>query len=265
MDISEILGGANAPVEPASTVETPAPEIQEPTPATTAETPATPRDERGRFTRSEAPATADVTPPAPNPEERQPHMVPVSAMLEERRKRQELEARLQAAQQPPPVLEIKDEDYWQTPVDATRKVVKHETAMLESQIREIKYQLAEDFTRQAHSDFDQVKQEFVEKVVNRDPWAIAVAQQLDMQSNPAKFMYDSVKKFSVVDKVGDLNAFEARIRAEERAKVLIEVQSKKAPAPEIPRSLNSEPSEPTPSTPEGFEPTPLSNIVKFNF
>lgn len=261
MDISEVLGGVDAPVEPASTVETPAPETPPAAePATTAETLVQPRDERGRFA---SPTPEPVTPPTPQPEERQPHMVPVSAMLEERRKRQDLEARLQAAQAPQ--IEVKDEDYWTQPLDATRKVVQSETAALQAQIVDVKYSIAEDFARQMHADYDSVKQVFVEKVVANDPWALAVAQQLDGQRNPAKFMYDAVKKLTVIDQVGDLSSFESRIRAEERAKVLAEITSQRKPPPEVPRSLNSEQSAPTPSTPEAFEPTPLGSIVKFNF
>lgn len=259
MDISEILGGADAPVEPVSTVETPAPETPAAEPATTAEAPTQPRDDRGRFASPATPEPVAETPQAPPTEERQPHMVPVSAMLEERRKRQELEARLQAAQPPP--VEIKDEDYWTQPLDATRKVVQSETAGLQFQIREMKYNMAEDFTRQMHQDFDDVKQVFVEKIVANDPWALAVAQQLEGQRNPAKFMYDAVKKLTVIDQVGDLSSFESRIRAEERAKVLAEISTQRKPPPEVPRSLNAEPSAPSPSTPSAFEPTPLGNLI----
>jgi len=72
-------------------------------------------------------------------------------------------------------------------------------------------------------------------------------------------MYEQAKRLESVEKVGDLSAFEARIRADERAKVM----GKRTQ--DVPRSLNAEPSSATPDDGQSFEPTPLENLVKFNF
>lgn len=270
MELSEILGGAPAPAEStppvASTVETaPEPVSQATAPTTTVEQPATqPRDERGRWVTPPEPTQApqaQAPTPAPVPEERQPHAVPVAALLEERRKRQELEARLQTLQQQQPPL--KDDDFWQSPVNATQQMLQAQTQGIQQEIVNLKYQLAEDLTRSLHQDYDNVRDGFIAQVTAGDPWAVAIAQQMGTQPNPAKFVYDQAKKLSALAIVGDPQAYEARIRAEERSKVMLEMQQSQArpAAPPVPRSLNSEPSAAVPTSLDPFEPTPLSNLI----
>ena len=248
MELSEIIGGTDAPVENASTVEKPAEPVEpvaqvetQPEPTTTVEQPAQPRNEQGRFVKAD---------------EEKPHAVPVQALLEERRKRQELEARLQQIQQP----QVKDDDFWNSPANAARQLVTSETQAMQQEIANIKYNLAEDLTRSLHPDYDAVRDGFLAKVHSGDPWAVAVAQQMSLAPNPAKFVYDQSKRQAQLEQIGDLSSYEARIRAEERAKVLKELQ-KPTPVPDVPRSLNSEPSAVIPSTPTGFEPTPLENLL----
>lgn len=253
MDMSEILGGTPAPEPtPASTVETPPP--QETAPTTTVEQPAErPRDERGRWVKGE-----EAEAP-PTPEEKPQPMVPRAALMDERRKRQELEARLHANEPAPP--EVKDEEYWQAPVEATRKLVDHQGQLLQRQILNMKFELAEDLTRQMHTDYDEVREQFIGRVESNDPVAIAIAQQMVSKANPAKFVYDEMSRIAKLTP-----DYEARIRAEERAKVLAEVgQMQKRVAPDVPRSLNSEPSAPSPSTPGAFTPTPLGNLLPNQF
>lgn len=262
MELAEILGGAPAPAETptaSSTVEaapepdvapsaTPTPEPEATT--TVAQPQAVARDERGRFLKQQEPE------PAPVVEERPQPMVPRAAMLEERRKRQELEARLN--QQPAP--QLKDDDFWQSPVQATQQMLAAQTQGLQQEIVNIKYQLAEDLTRTLHPDYDTVRDAFVEKVHAGDPWAVAIAQQMAAQSNPAKFVYDQTQKLAQVERIGDLQGFEARIRAEERARVLKELQAQpRGKEPDVPRSLNAEPSAVV-SSGEAYTVTPLSNL-----
>lgn len=261
MELSDFLGeSVTTPIDDASPVEIQAPEQPAQEPATTAEQPAAiPRDEQGRFTKPDSePAAAPVQPP-----EERPHTVPVSAMLEERRKRQELEARLAAITAQPPD-DVKDEDFIDTPVEATRKIVGRQAQHFETQVRNIKYDIAEDMTRTMHTDYDQVRETFVTRAAAGDPAAVAIAQQMDAQPNPARFMYEQTKRLAAVEAVGDPQAYEARIRAEERARVMAELGQGPAKK-EVPRSLNSEPSATTPASGQPFEPTPLSNLVTFNF
>jgi hypothetical protein len=254
MELSEILGGADAPVEPASTVETPpAVEAQAPAPVeptTTVEQPAErPRNEQGRFVKAEEPQ-----------HEERSHTVPVQALLEERRKRQELEQQLAQQQKP----KVDDDQFWTSPSTATQQVVKQEVGDLQQQIVDIKYQIAEDLTRQQHADYDAVRDAFIAKVHSGDPYAVALAQQMGSQPNPARFVYEQSKRLAALEQVGDLGAFEARIRAEERARMLQESNRRPAPA-DVPRSLNSEPSAPSLSTSDAFLPTPLESLIGNHF
>jgi len=245
MELNEFLGESSS-AEVASPIESeaPAPAAAEP------EAPVEqPRNERGQFVKPDE--------PAPTPEEK-PHTVPVSVVIEERRRRQEAEAKL-AAFTSPPVEEVKDEEFWEKPVEATRKIVAGSTQEIQATVQAIRYEIAEDAARSQFTDYDQVREAFIARHQADDPAAIAIAQQMSGKANPARFMYEQAKRLESVEKVGDLSAFEARIRADERAKVM----GKRTQ--DVPRSLNAEPSSATPDDGQSFEPTPLENLVKFNF
>lgn len=258
-DIESVLQGTPAPVESPATVEsTPAP-VDAPVatpaePATTAAPEATaneqPRDERGRYVRQA------------QEEERPAHTVPVAALLEERRKRQELEARLQM-QQPPPVT---DDQFWASPTQSAAQVVAPQLDAMQRQMLNLKYELAEDLTRSLHKDYDAVRESFIAKVTGGDPMAVSIAQQMTAQPNPAKFVYDQMRRLSQLEQVGDPEAYRQRIEAEVRARVIAELQQQQQPRPApVPRSLNSEPSSNPPSSSGEFAPTPLANLFQRSF
>lgn len=221
---------------------------------------AQPRNERGQFVAK--PVETPVV-EAPPPEKEQPHTVPVSVLQAERKRRQEAEARAAALESAPPPVEVKDEEFWDKPVEATRKIVAGSTQQIQATVQAIRYDIAEDAARSQFEDYDTVREAFIARHEAGEPAAVAIAQQMNGQANPARFMYEQTKRLEAVDKVGDLSAYEARIRADERAKVLIESGKRPAP-PSAPRSLNAEPSAVTPSDPASFEPTPLENLVTFN-
>jgi hypothetical protein len=256
MELAEILGGAPAPVETPSTVEAEAPQAEAPT--TTVEQQGTPRDERGRWVKEAEPAPAPVA-----PVEEPQHTVPIAALVAERRQRQELQARLAALEQQKP--QIKDDDFWQAPAEAATKLVEHSRAETQQEIARMRYEFAEEMTRTVHPDYDAVRDSFLQKVEARDPWAIAIAQQMPQQSNPAKFVYDQSKRLDAMSSLGDPATYRARIEAEVRAQILKEMGQTKQPAPVVPRSLNSEPSASIPSSGEAYAPTPLENLLERNF
>ena len=251
MELNEFLGESpTAEVASPIVPEAPAPAAAEP--EAQAEQP---RNERGQFVKPDEPAPTH---------EKEPHTVPISVLQAERRRRQEAEARAAALEHAEPAVEVKDEDFWDKPVEATRKIVEGTTQEIQATIQTIRYDIAEDAARSQFNDYDQVREAFIAKHEAGEPVAIAIAQQMGSQANPARFMYEQTKRLEAVDKVGDLSAYESRIRADERAKVLIE-SGKRPAAPEVPRSLNEEPSAAMPSDSQPFERTPLENLVKFNF
>ena len=250
-----------------STTQAPAetpPEPEAAPPADQQQVSGQPRDERGRFaTKADEPPAAPVgAPAAPPPSEHVPQTVPMAALLEERRRRQEAEARI-AQQQAP---QITDDTFYASPVAASQHLIGQQGQQLQQQIQNIRYELAEDFTRAQHEDYDGVRDAFVQKYEARDPWAIAVATQMGAMPNPAKFVYEQTKRQMTIG--DDPRAYEDRVRADERAKVLKELQAQQRPrpaAPQVPQSLNSEPSEMQAATSQSFEPTPLGNIIPHNY
>jgi hypothetical protein len=265
--LSELFGGADAPAETAqqtSTVETPAAVEAAPEPATTAEQQQL-RDERGRFAKPAEPV-AETPQAEPTPTE-EARMVPLQSMLEERRKRQAAEAQYRAMsemlqkQQAP---QLTDEQVLSSPAETLNRIRAEMAGTTEQQIRNLKFELAEDLTRSLHADYDTVRDAFIAKVEAQDPFAVAIAQQMVNQANPAKFVYDQARRMEQMSRVGDESSYRARIEAEVRAKVLAELQ-RPAPAVEVPASLNSIPSAPVSSGSAEFEPTPLENIAKFHF
>ena len=206
-----------APTEPAPSTPEPAPPAE---PQQGASQP--PRDERGRFVaKADEPPAAPEGAPAP-PSEHVPQTVPVQVMLEERRRRQEAEARwAQAQQQQAP--QITDDTFYASPVAASQHMIGQQSQALSQQIQNIRYELAEDFTRAQHEDYDGVRDAFIAKYEARDPWAIAVATQMGAMPNPAKFVYEQTKRQMTIG--DDPQAYESRVRADERAKVLREMQA----------------------------------------
>lgn len=268
MEMSEILGGAVAPDEsvkpeaPASTVETP-PTPQAPVePETTSGQPAEPkapppRDEHGRFTQRQ-----DEAPPE-EPESQR--MVPLASLLEERRKRQELEQRYSQPVVPkrPPVT---DDDFYTSPVTATQQMLDPVVEQFEQRVLAMQFNQGEAVAREAHADYEQVKQNFTDRLDRGDPLAVAIAQQMFAQANPPKYAYDQVKRLQTIESLGDPEAFRARIAAEERAKVMTELAAVSRPRPpDVPASLNAESSAPSSVSTGPFEPTPLTNIIRHNY
>lgn len=269
--LNGIDSGSDAETTPAEpTGETTPPPAPEPAPTPEPAPPAEPqqgasqqpRDERGRFAKAEEPPAAPHGAPAPVPPEPAPQTVPIAVMLEERRRRQEAEARVLQQQQP----QITDDTFYASPVAAAQHMMGQQTQFLQQQIQNYRYELAEDFTRAQHDDYDGIRDAFIAKFEARDPWAIAVATQMGAMPNPAKFVYEQTKRQMTIG--DDPQAYESRVRADERAKVLREMaqqQQVRPAAPPVPQSLNSEPSEAQSMTPLSFEPTPLTNILPHNY
>jgi hypothetical protein len=165
------------------------------------------------------------------------------------------------AQQAP---EITDEQFLSQPAEVLRQNNARLSTAMQEQVRNLKFELAEDLTRSLHADYDSVRDAFIAKVEAQDPFAVAIAQQMVNQPNPAKFVYDQARRIEQMSQIGDLDALTARIEAQVRAKVLAEIKGP-VPAVEVPASLNSEPSAPSPSPRGGYEPTPLGSLLPNQF
>jgi hypothetical protein len=200
--------------------------------------PARERDEGGRFVKK--------------PDE--DHMVPLSALLSERERRQAAEAKLPKEPQP---------DIWEDP----KAYIKSELdsredellAKAEMKARETFFRYTEGAARSRHTDYDQVRVAFAEEA-QKNP---SIATQLREAPDPGEFIYRQGKTVLELREVGgDLGAYRQRIETEIRQKVEKEVAERLARTSNIPQSLNTEPSKGAGVTGSAWAgPTPLEEIL----
>lgn len=188
MSIEQVLSGAPENTE--------RPDLPEETPA--AETPEQPQE------KVEQPAEPT---PAPTGQ-----TVPLQALQDERRKRQELEQKLAQQQQPEkPGFWEKPEEYLET--------VRNE-ARLEG-IRS-KLDITEDFARSKYKDYDEQLVVF-QGLVQQNP---NLFHQMLQARNPAEFAYSVAKNHATVQQAGSLEEMRTKMEAEIRAKVEAEYKAK---------------------------------------
>lgn len=200
------------------------------TPPETAEEPKGPvRDEKGRFAskgETEAAPPAAVEPPE----------VPVKALQEERRKRQELEARLaeyearlnQQPQQPPPSL-WDDEQGWQQHFGGQVVNEAVQQATLNARL-----DMSEMMVRQTHPDFEDKKAAFID-LMRETP---GLQQKALADPHPWNFAYNYVANHQRMQELSATNVsdLEAKLREKIRADLEAEYAAK-APTPVIPDTL----------------------------
>lgn len=139
------------------------------------------------------------------------------AVLDERRKRQELEkrlqefeARLQPQQQPQPQPQAKP-DWWASPEQAAATLQQQ----MEMQVFETRVALSEQIVKQRHADYDEVSNLFAERA-RQDPRLI---HELMRHPVPAEFAYQVGQQIRLMDEIGsDPGAYRARLEAEILAK-----------------------------------------------
>src|SRR6185437_8137337 len=177
----------------------------EATPAPAAETPAP------------APAAPAAAPAAPvPPAESAETQAYKRAMREEREKRQALELRLRELQNPKPAV-----DPWQDLPGALKNLEQSfdERAFVE------RCNLTEELARSKHTDFDEVRQVFVE-AANENPglWA-----QIRAERNPAEYVYrEGLRIKELKDVGGDFTAYKSKLEKDIEAKVRAEYEAKAA-------------------------------------
>lgn len=257
--LSSILGeSASSKGEPAKA--DPAPPAAEPkaqTPAATepkseveAKTTEQARDEAGRFASKAEPA------------KEAPTRADIAAIIDERRKRQELERKvqeLQSGKQKP--------DFWDNPEAALDARVNELVNPLQSQNLQLQVELA----RLQNPDFDEVMMVFLKAAQENE----VLKAQADNSPNPLKFIYQEGKRLKELGpyggdlakrdeaKFGELKGEIAK-RDEQLKALQTELETLKKSQAElaaVPRSLNAEQS----GTPKAADADPddLRKIVRF--
>ena len=136
-----------------------------------------------------------------------------AAVKDERRKRQELERKLEELQKKETPSVFDDEKAF---VDHLRQETRQELAMA-------KLNLARDMMMDVHEDYEQMETLFIEKVATENP---ILAEQARASTNPAKFIYQNAKKYLEYKDMQDVDSYKAKVEAEVRAKLEAEFKSK---------------------------------------
>lgn len=192
--------------------------IEEPQAEEPKEEPKQPRDESGKFA---AKGEEEDAPPASGQDN-----VPIKALQDERRKRQELEQQLAAMQRPadPPVSIWDNDEKWQQQFGekVTQSAVQH--AALNARL-----DTSEMLASQAHEDFEQVKAEWLE-MVQQNP---ELRQQALADRHPWERAYQQAKNARTMKELGatSIDDLKAKLRAELEAEM-----ANKSPARTFPNS-----------------------------
>lgn len=266
----------------------PAPEPSRPEPVaqpveTKGETPAEapkddrPRDASGKFLPKAE--TDEAATPAAKPEGQQPTTVPVSALQEERRKRQALEKQLaewQAKQAaPPPVAAPQPPAPQQPQVPLSDLMFQDPNAFVQTLQRQQKEDLlqtriatSEAIARQQFTDYADAEQALTAYAQSSPQAAAEVAQALGNHPAPAMWAYQAGKQLlaqqrwqPIIQQHGDPEAF---IAAEVERRLAERQQSAPQPAPVAapPQSLVSARSAgPRNAAPPWNGPRPMPEIL----
>lgn len=202
-DLDAILNGEEAPEEivepaPAEPESEPAPIEPEPEPDPQPEETPEPKGEEDLG-----------EPPSPKIED---SMVPLKALTEERRKRQELEAQLNTKQpnKAPDVLEDQ-EGYTQ-----------HISSQISQQLLNERLNTSEFMARKEFADLDAKVQKFQE-MVSENP---ALSQQVFGAVSPYHEIVDVVNKAEQFEQMQDVDSYKAKLRAEVEAEIKAEYEAK---------------------------------------
>lgn len=240
------------------------PEVTE----TPEETPATddrPRDEQGRFLPKDTGETqAESAESGTPPQESEPERVPLTALKDERQKRQQLEERLRQYdeyfarlnEQPQEVPDqFADPEGHQAYVieQAVSKALERLTPQLRQERTVSRAEVSEMLARQKYSDYDQ-KIEAFKEAIQDNPFLI---QQVQQAPDPATFAYNAANKYLEAKQYGTASPTRDQIEAEIREKVIDELGL----SPKVPSTLAGDRSVGSRSGPAWTGPTPLGDIL----
>ncbi len=268
--LDAILKGTNtpeAPVEVTKAEETPATPEPEQTKADRE------RDEQGRFkAKQEAEARAKeeakpakVEKPAPTavekpkePADDPPH-VPVKAMQEERKKRQELErqlAQLRQQQQKPPPDVIQDPEGFR----------QHIQSDLRSQLENERVNMSAAWAKRQYQDYESVMETWFQLTAD-NPVLYAQATKQDL---PADWAYQHAKRHLLLQEIGDPTQYRQKLESELEAKLREKFEAEYAakaprapvsvPAPSLANATSS--GRLSTAEPAWGGPTPLTKLLR---
>lgn len=144
----------------------------------------------------------------PEEEEEAQGRVPVAALREERRKRQELEKRLAALEQP---------NQEQGPVDPVRQ----------------RLDLSVEYAREQFPDYEAAETVFIEEI-QKHPRGREIYQAMLQDRHPARFAYQVGQQLLALKEIGDPRTYRERVLAEAKAATAAPPQPSR---PSLPQTL----------------------------
>lgn len=194
-----------------------------------------------------------VTPPVTPPVEQ---TAPISALQEERRKRQAAEARLRELESPPKPAPPPIDPWTDLP-----GALAQQQQTFQEQLRQQRLLVSEDMAREKYKDFEEVITHF-NQAVQTNP---ALADQMLASRNPAEYAYKQGLLHKELGSVnGDVSAYRAKLEADIRASVQAEFNAKHGITPAaVPTSLNSD-SSPVVAAPVYAGPPSLKSLLRIN-
>jgi hypothetical protein len=144
--------------------------------------------------------------------------------LDERRKRQEAEARYAELEQRLKNLEQPKEiiDFWDNPEGATQAMLDQRLQALEQGVQARFSELSQSLMRDKYSDYDEMTDYFVNEIAPNNPYLV---EQARSQPNPFEFAYKTAKTQRQLNEAGDLDSLKAKLKAEIRAEIESETKS----------------------------------------
>lgn len=143
-----------------------------------------------------------------------------AAVLDERRKRQALEAELEKVrqgQQKEPAAETEKPDWYSDPEKAAQAMQQQ----VSQQAFNTKLELSQDMMRGQFEDYDELETEFVD-LAKQDPRLI---QEMQQAANPARFAYETAKKAREYTAMKDVDSYKAKLRQEVEAELRKELEA----------------------------------------
>jgi hypothetical protein len=187
----------------------------------------------------------EAAPPAVDKEEvetKEPGSIPLTALLDERQKRQESERREQDLKKQLENLQAQKTALTEEDLEDPVRVYN----LLNQQMLNERLMLSEQLLLATKEDGEEMLNYFVEKVVVENP---ALSAEMTRQQNPAAYAYKAAKQHKIATEVGtDPAAYEAKVRA----KIMAELEAAKGtktpaqpaanPMLQVPASLVNQPS-----------------------
>ena len=141
-----------------------------------------------------------------------------AAVLDERRKRQALEAELEKLRQGEQKPADEDKADWYADPEKAAQAMQQQ---LSQQAFNTKLELSQDMMRGQFEDYDDLETEFVD-LAKQDPRLI---QEMQQAPNPARFAYETAKKAREYTAMKDVDSYKAKLKQELEAELRKELEA----------------------------------------